>query len=66
MPPKSNPFKIFRTGSERIDDLEAYRKKIEEAGGKIVVEKVEVPEVGIFSMFEDPDGRMLGIWKQKK
>ncbi len=35
-----------------------------EAAGKIVVEEVDVPGVGYFTLFEDPDGRVLGIWKQ--
>jgi uncharacterized protein len=29
-----------------VDDLDAYARKIREAGGKIVVDKVEVPESG--------------------
>ncbi len=48
-----------------VDDLAAYRKRIEQAGGKIVVEEMEVPGVGSFCLFEDPDGRVLGLWKQK-
>jgi len=47
-----------------VDDLAAYRQKITEAGGKIVVPEMEVPGVGYFCLFEDPDGRVLGIWKQ--
>ena len=39
---------------------------IKEAGGKMVVEAMEVPGVGELSLFEDPDGRVLGLWKQKK
>lgn len=48
-----------------VDDLATYRKRIEEAGGKIIVEEMEVPEVGSFCLFEDPDGRVLGMWKQQ-
>jgi len=47
-----------------VEDLAAYRSKIVEAGGKIVVEEIDVPEVGSFALFEDPDGRVLGLWKQ--
>lgn len=46
-----------------VADLDAYGKKIVAAGGKIMVEKQEVPGMGFFSLFEDPEGRMLGIWK---
>ena len=47
-----------------VDDLGTYRDRIVEAGGKVVVEETEVPQVGSFSLFEDPDGRVLGLWKQ--
>jgi len=47
-----------------VEDLAVYRKKIVDAGGKIVVEQMEVPNVGAFCLFEDPDGRVMGIWKQ--
>ena len=49
-----------------VDDLDAYTDKITAAGGKIVVEKMDVPGVGQLSLFEDPDGRVLGMWKQQK
>lgn len=47
-----------------VDDLEAYNTKIREAGGKVIVERMEVPGVGAFALFEDPDGRVLGTWLQ--
>ena len=49
-----------------VDDLDAYAAKIKAAGGKIVVDKMDVPGVGQLSLFEDPDGRVLGMWKQIK
>jgi predicted enzyme related to lactoylglutathione lyase len=47
-----------------VEDLKAYRKRIVDAGGKILVEEQQVPGMGAFSLFSDPDGRVLGIWKQ--
>ena len=47
-----------------VDDLATYRERIKKAGGKIIVEQMEVPGTGSFSLFEDPDGRIQGIWKQ--
>ena len=47
-------------------DPVAYRGKIEASGGKIVVDKMEIPGVGWMSLFEDPEGRVLGLWKQNK
>ncbi len=49
-----------------VDDLDEYGEKIKRAGGKIVVEKMDVPGVGQLSLFEDPEGRVLGMWKQEK
>jgi len=49
-----------------VDDLTAYRKKIVAAGGKIRVEMQKVPGMGKFSLFTDPEGRMMGLWKAKK
>ena len=48
-----------------VDDLAAYRKKIVAAGGKIHVEEQEVPGMGTLSLFTDPEGRMMGLWKAK-
>ena len=49
-----------------VDDLDKYGRRILEAGGKIIVDKMEIPNVGSFSLFADPDGRVLGIWRQIK
>jgi hypothetical protein len=49
-----------------VDDLGAYAAKVRAAGGKILVEAMDVPGVGQFSLFEDPDGRVLGMWKQSR
>ena len=49
-----------------VDDLSAYRKKVVAAGGKIHVEEQKVPGMGKFSLFTDPEGRMMGLWKAKQ
>ena len=46
-----------------VDDLASYREKIRAAGGKIIIEEQEVPGMGAYSLFTDPDGRMMGLWK---
>ena len=48
-----------------VDDLAAYRKKVKAAGGKIQIEEQKVPGMGKFSLFTDPEGRMMGLWKAK-
>jgi predicted enzyme related to lactoylglutathione lyase len=46
-----------------VDDLVAYRKRVKDAGGKIMIEEQEVPGMGSFSLFADPEGRVNGIFK---
>ena len=49
-----------------VDDLASYREKVVGAGGKILIEAQEVPGMGAFSLFADPEGRMMGLWKTRK
>jgi predicted enzyme related to lactoylglutathione lyase len=46
-----------------VDDLAKYREKVVAAGGKIQVEEQKVPGMGAFSLFTDPECRMMGLWK---
>ena len=49
-----------------VDDLAKYRNKVVAAGGKIQIEEQKVPGMGKFSLFTDPEGRMMGLWKAKQ
>jgi predicted enzyme related to lactoylglutathione lyase len=66
MKPKQGPWPGNLTFYIDVDNIENYNQKVKEAGGKIIVEKMEIPDVGAFSLFEDPDGRVLGMWLQTK
>ena len=66
MKPKSGPWPAKLALYIDVDDLDRFGDKIRRAGGKILVDKVDVPGVGQLSLFEDPDGRVLGMWKQLK
>lgn len=46
-----------------VDDLVAYARRIVEAGGRMLVEDQKVPGMGAFSLFADPEGRVMGLWK---
>jgi predicted enzyme related to lactoylglutathione lyase len=63
-PEKSGPWPGNMAFYIDVNDLDAYGKKITDAGGKVIVDKQQVPGMGSFSLFSDPDGRVLGIWKQ--
>ena len=45
------------------DNLEADLKKIERLGGKTVVAKMVVGEMGEFAVFTDPTGNRDALWK---
>lgn len=64
MKPKDGPWPGNMAFYISVDDLATHREKIKSAGGKIVVEEMEVPGIGSFALFEDPDGRVLGIFKE--
>jgi len=66
MKPKEGPWPGNMAFYIDVDDLDAFVAKIRSAGGTILVEKMAVPGVGHFSLFEDPEGRVLGMWQQKK
>ena len=66
MKPQQGPWPGKLTFYIDVDDLDVYGDRIKEAGGKLLVDKMEVAGVGQLSLFEDPDGRMLGLWKQMK
>jgi uncharacterized protein len=62
-PERPEPWPGNMTMYIAVDDLAPYRKRIQEAGGTIHVEEQEVPGMGWFSLFTDPEGRMMGLWK---
>lgn len=45
-----------------VDDIAATLAKIESLGGKTIVPKTEVPGMGHFAWFADPEGNALGLW----
>lgn len=47
----------------QVNDIDAALKNATEAGGKVLVRKTAIPNVGHFAMFADPDGIAVGIMK---
>ena len=45
----------------RVEDLDATLEKALEHGGKRLIPKTEIPGVGHFAMFTDPEGIAIGI-----
>ena len=66
MKPQQGPWPGVMTFYIDVEDLDEYRARIEAAGGKMVVHKMDVPGVGSISLFEDPERRVLGLWQPNK
>ena len=49
-----------------VDDLHATLRRVEDLGGKMVVEPMPIPGIGSFAMFQDPDGVMVGIVEERR
>jgi predicted enzyme related to lactoylglutathione lyase len=47
-----------------VDDLQASLDKATSLGANVVVPPTEIPGVGQFAMFLDPEGRAMGIIKE--
>jgi predicted enzyme related to lactoylglutathione lyase len=47
----------------RVEDLDAASRKIERAGGAIVLPRVDIPGMGSFFWFRIPGGPILAAWQ---
>lgn len=45
-----------------VDDIEATLDKVNRLGGKTLIPKQEVPGMGWFAWFMDPEGNGIGLW----
>ena len=44
-----------------VDDVDASAKRVEELGGKVCVPPTDIPNVGRFSVINDPTGATLSL-----
>jgi hypothetical protein len=47
----------------QVDNIEATLVNVEKLGGSTLVPKQEVPGMGWFAWFKDPEGNAIGLWK---
>ena len=64
MKPKEGPWPGNLALYIDVDDLDAYRVRITAAGGKTLVERMEIPGFGALALFEDTDARVFGLWQR--
>ncbi|MBO0791149.1 MAG: VOC family protein, partial [Ktedonobacteraceae bacterium] len=48
------------------DDIDAALASVEAHGGKTVLAKREIPQVGWWAVFADPNGNHLGLFKSNR
>ncbi len=48
-----------------VDDIKAATQKAKSLGATTVKENQEVPGMGWFTIFKDPQGAMLALWQAK-
>ena len=46
-----------------VDDVDAALRRVEELGGKTVLPKQSVAEMGFAAYFSDPEGNVVGLWE---
>jgi predicted enzyme related to lactoylglutathione lyase len=62
--PQDGPWPGNMTLYVQVDELAPSLERVVTAGGSIVVERQEVPGMGVFALFADPDGRVMGLWQR--
>ena len=49
-----------------VDSVDDYVKKVETAGGKIIMPKTDVMGMGWYAYFLDSEGNVVGLWENAK
>jgi predicted enzyme related to lactoylglutathione lyase len=44
-----------------VDSYDEFAKKIEMSGGKMITEKMTIPDMGYTGSFQDTEGNILGV-----
>ena len=48
------------------EDVTKSLQAVERAGGKILVPESDIPGIGKFGLFQDPQGNMIGLYKANR
>jgi uncharacterized protein len=46
-----------------VDDVGASTQKAKSLGGTVIRDLTEIPDMGTFSIVQDPTGAVVGLWK---
>lgn len=61
--PQQNPGPPFWAAYVSVPDADAVAKKVEAAGGTVVMPPMEVMESGSFAVFQDDQGAFISVWQ---
>jgi predicted enzyme related to lactoylglutathione lyase len=48
-----------------VDNLDKVLARVEKLGGRIIVPKMEIKNIGFTAIIQDTEGNPLGIWKSE-
>lgn len=46
-----------------VDAIDDALAQVESSGGTVVAPRTEIPGMGAFAYFKDPEGNVLGLWE---
>jgi predicted enzyme related to lactoylglutathione lyase len=49
-----------------VDSVAGTLEKVRKLGGKVIVDRTPIPEMGAFAVLADPTGAALGVWESSK
>jgi uncharacterized protein len=49
-----------------VENIDAAIGKVKAAGGAVVMEKVQVADMGLYAYVKDTEGNVIGIWQNLK
>jgi uncharacterized protein len=49
-----------------VQDIDISINKVKESGGKMLMDRVKVGDMGLYAQFKDPEGNILALWENLK
>jgi uncharacterized protein len=49
-----------------VDSIDEYISKINKSGGRITIQKTEIPNMGFFAMFLDSENSLFGLIEKRR
>ena len=49
-----------------VSSIEEYASRLEQAGGRVIISKTVIHEMGFYAIFLDTESNMFGLYEEKK